>query len=101
MRLEIERIVDLQLDELRERLAEHRITLEVTPQAQRFMAEEGFDPAYGARPLRRFISREVETRVARALLRGDVSEDATIVVGLAEGELTVAMRRPDEHEAAA
>ncbi|MFI8593945.1 ATP-dependent chaperone ClpB [Microbacterium sp. NPDC078428] len=98
---EIERIVDLQLDELRERLAEHRITLEVTPQAQRFMAEEGFDPAYGARPLRRFISREVETRVARALLRGDVSEDATIVVGLAEGELTVAMRRPDEHEVAA
>jgi ATP-dependent Clp protease ATP-binding subunit ClpB len=94
---EIERIVDLQLDELRERLAEQRITVEVTEDAQRFLAEQGFDPAYGARPLRRFISREVETRVARALLRGDLPEDSTIVVDLAAGELTVVPRHP-EHE---
>ncbi|SFN60613.1 ATP-dependent chaperone ClpB [Mycetocola miduiensis] len=86
---EIERIVDLQLDELRERLAEQRITLEATEQARRYLAEQGFDPAYGARPLRRYISREVETRVARALLRGDLPEDSTIVIDLADGELTV------------
>ncbi len=98
---EIELIVDLQLDELRERLAEQRITLETSEQARRFMAEQGFDPAYGARPLRRFISREVETRVARALLRGDLPEDSAIVVDVAGEELTVVSRQPDKEEAAA
>ncbi|MDR7189228.1 ATP-dependent Clp protease ATP-binding subunit ClpB [Microbacterium sp. BE35] len=98
---EIERIVDLQLDELRQRLAEQRITIEATERARRFLAEEGFDPAYGARPLRRFISREVETRVARALVRGELSDDSTIVIDLADGELTVVPRRPEDHEAAA
>ena len=92
---EIERIVDLQLSELRERLAEQRIALEATEGARRFMAEQGFDPAYGARPLRRFISREVETRVARTLLRGDLPEDSTIVVDVADGEPTVVPRQPD------
>ncbi|GAA3702435.1 ATP-dependent chaperone ClpB [Terrabacter ginsenosidimutans] len=93
---EITRIVDLQLDELRARLAEQRITLEATEQAERFMAEQGFDPAYGARPLRRFISREVETRVARALLRGDLPEDSTIVVDVVDGELAVVPKPPDK-----
>jgi ATP-dependent Clp protease ATP-binding subunit ClpB len=97
---EIERIVDLQLNELRERLMERRITLEATEPARRFMAEEGFDPAYGARPLRRFISREVETRVARALLRGDLPDDSTVVVDVAGGELTVVSRQPDDEKEA-
>ncbi len=97
---EIERIVDLQLGELRERLAEQRIALEATEQARRFMAEQGFDPAYGARPLRRFISREVETRVARALLRGALPEDSTIVVDVVDGELTVVPRQPDDQKKA-
>ncbi|GHS88763.1 chaperone protein ClpB [Actinomycetota bacterium] len=91
---EIERIVDLQLDELRERLADQRITLEATERARRFMAEQGFDPAYGARPLRRFVSREVETRVARALLRGDLAQDSTAVVDVGDGEITVVPSRP-------
>ena len=72
---EIERIVDLQLEELREQLADMRITLDVTAEARRFIADQGFDPAYG-RPLRRFISREVETQVGRALLRGDAGDGA-------------------------
>jgi ATP-dependent Clp protease ATP-binding subunit ClpB len=97
---EIERIVDLQLDELRDRLAEQRVTLDATEEARRFMAEQGFDPAYGARPLRRFISREVETRVARALLRGDLPEDSTIVVDVTDGELTVVPKRPDVQQKA-
>jgi ATP-dependent Clp protease ATP-binding subunit ClpB len=92
---QIERIAELQLDELRERLAEQRITLESTGRARRFMVEQGFDPAYGARPLRRFISREVETRVARALLRGDLPEDSTIVVDVADGELTAVPKHLD------
>ncbi|MHC2999332.1 ATP-dependent chaperone ClpB [Microbacterium sp. HJ5] len=98
---EIERIVDLQLDELRQRLTEQRITMDATERARRFLAEEGFDPAYGARPLRRFISREVETRVARALVRGDLSDDSTIVIDVVDGELTVVPGRPEDHAAAA
>lgn len=98
---EIERIVDLQLDELRQRLAEQRITVEATEEARRFLAEQGFDPAYGARPLRRFISREVETRVARALVRGDLSDGSSVVIDVAGGELTVVSRQPEDDEAAA
>jgi ATP-dependent Clp protease ATP-binding subunit ClpB len=86
---EIERIVDLQLEELRVRLAGMRISLDVTSQARRFIADQGFDPAYGARPLRRFISRELETRVGRALLRGDAADGGTISVDVVDGEITV------------
>ena len=86
---EIERIVDLQLEELRERLADMRITLEVTARARRFIADQGFDPAYGARPLRRYISREVETQVGRALLRGDAADGGTISVDVVDGAITV------------
>jgi ATP-dependent Clp protease ATP-binding subunit ClpB len=63
---EIERVVDLMVDELRSRLADRRMTLEVTREARRFIARRGFDPVFGARPLRRYIAREVETRIGRA-----------------------------------
>jgi ATP-dependent Clp protease ATP-binding subunit ClpB len=86
---EIERIVDLSLQTLSERLAERRITLRVTPEARRFIADEGFDPAYGARPLARFIAREVETRVGRSLLKGDLPEGGGISVDVEDGELKV------------
>jgi ATP-dependent Clp protease ATP-binding subunit ClpB len=86
---EIERIVDLMFNDLRARLAERQITLEVTGDARRYIAQQGFDPVYGARPLRRFIEREVETRIGRALLVGDVRDGAVIRVGLADGELAV------------
>ncbi|GAA3452313.1 ATP-dependent chaperone ClpB [Dactylosporangium matsuzakiense] len=78
--LEIERVVDLLLDDLRRRLADRRITVRVTEAARRFIAEAGFDPVFGARPLRRFLQREVETRIARTLLAGDVLDGATITV---------------------
>jgi ATP-dependent Clp protease ATP-binding subunit ClpB len=87
---EIENIVELLLDDLRTRLAERRITLRVTTEARRFIAEQGFDPAYGARPLRRFIARDVETRVGRALLRGDVQDGGEVAVEVHNGELVVA-----------
>jgi ATP-dependent Clp protease ATP-binding subunit ClpB len=86
---EIERIVDLMFDSLRERLAARAMTLELTEEARRFIAEHGFDPVYGARPLRRFIARDVETRIGRALVAGDVEDGAVIRVGVAEGEITV------------
>jgi ATP-dependent Clp protease ATP-binding subunit ClpB len=99
---EIERIVDLLLDDLRSRLAEQRIGLTVTEAARRFIADQGFDPAYGARPLRRFIAREVETRVGRGLLRGDLPDGGTVSIDLHEGELVVTTsKEKDEGTAAA
>ncbi|HEY0470087.1 MAG TPA: ATP-dependent chaperone ClpB [Kribbella sp.] len=86
---EIERIVDLMFDDLRTRLADRRMTLEVTPEAAHHIAAQGFDPVYGARPLRRFIAREVETRIGRLLLRGDVLDGAVIRVTVEGGEIVV------------
>src|ERR1700760_3101784 len=86
---EIERIVDLMLGDLRARLSDRRMTLETSDKPRRFIAQQGFDPIYGARPLRRFISREVETRIGRALLSGDILDGAIIRVGYADGELAV------------
>ncbi|MCW2808229.1 MAG: ATP-dependent Clp protease ATP-binding protein [Marmoricola sp.] len=99
---EIEKIVDLLLDALKGRLAEQRLTLEVTEEARKFIAQQGFDPAYGARPLRRYIARHVETLVGRALLRNDLPEGGVIAVDVADGALTVIPRtNPVEGRAAA
>jgi ATP-dependent Clp protease ATP-binding subunit ClpB len=91
---EIERIVDIMLDELRNRLAERRISLEVTDAARRHIARQGFDPVYGARPLRRFIAREVETRIGRALLGDEITEDSVVTVDVVDDELVVTHRAP-------
>jgi ATP-dependent Clp protease ATP-binding subunit ClpB len=97
---EIERIVELMYNDLRTRLAARRMRLEVSDEARRFIAEQGFDPVYGARPLRRFIAREVETRIGRALLGGDMHDGAVIRVELREGELVVAYENPAGEAAA-
>jgi ATP-dependent Clp protease ATP-binding subunit ClpB len=86
---EIERIVELMFDELRSRLADRRITIVLTDDARRLMAKAGFDPVYGARPLRRFIEHEVETRIGRALLSGEVGDGAEIRIAVRDGELAV------------
>ncbi|HKB29349.1 MAG TPA: ATP-dependent chaperone ClpB [Streptosporangiaceae bacterium] len=91
---EIERIVDLMFNDLRSRLADRRMTLELTGEALVFVARQGFDPVYGARPLRRFIAREVETRIGRALLAGDVHDGAVIRVGVRDGEIVVTYENP-------
>ncbi|WP_415954456.1 ATP-dependent chaperone ClpB [Streptomyces sp. KLOTTS4A1] len=92
---QIEKIVELQFEELRRRLAERRITVELTPSARELVAHEGYDPVYGARPLRRFISHEVETLVGRALLRGDVQDGATVRVDAQDGKLDVGYVQPE------
>jgi ATP-dependent Clp protease ATP-binding subunit ClpB len=91
---QIEHIVGLQLADLRNRLSERRIDLDITPDARRLVAERGFDPVYGARPLRRYIAHEVETRIGRALLRGDIEPGGTIAVTVVDGELVVAYAEP-------
>jgi ATP-dependent Clp protease ATP-binding subunit ClpB len=93
---EIEQIVDLMFNDLRLRLSDRRMTLEVTEDARRFIARQGYDPVYGARPLRRFIAREVETRLGRALLAGTILDGSVIRVDLAEGELTITFGPPGE-----
>ena len=80
-------IVELQLARLRERLAERRIELEVTDAAKELLAEEGWDPAYGARPLKRAIQRLVENPLALELLEGRFAEGDVVRVIAAEGEL--------------
>jgi len=91
---EIEQIVDLMADGLRARLADRSMTLDLEEGARAFIARQGFDPVYGARPLRRFIAREVETPVARALIAGDVRDGAVIKVGLTDGKLAISYDNP-------
>ncbi len=86
---EIEEIVELLIDELRQRLAAKRIELAVTAPARRHIAHAGFDPVYGARPLKRFLQRELETRIARLLVAGDMPEGSRVEVVLEEGQLVV------------
>ncbi|MGC9328751.1 MAG: type VI secretion system ATPase TssH, partial [Candidatus Hinthialibacter sp.] len=69
---EIEKIVDLLLDEVRKRLQDRQMKLEVSPEAKENLAIRGYDLVYGARPLRRLIQRELETKIGRALLTGDI-----------------------------
>jgi ATP-dependent Clp protease ATP-binding subunit ClpB len=86
---EIEKIVDLQFAELRQRLAERGIPLVLTDAGRELIAARGYDPVYGARPLRRYIAHEVETRIGRALLSGEIKEGLAIVVDARDGELVV------------
>jgi ATP-dependent Clp protease ATP-binding subunit ClpB len=87
---DLERIVTIQLGGLRRRLAERRLTLEVTPAAEAWLARAGFDPDFGARPLRRVIQREVEDPLALALLEGRYPEGSTVIVD--EGDGAVILR---------
>lgn len=77
---QLSKIVDLQVQALVARLADRRITLEVTDGARSWLAITGYDPAYGARPLRRLVQREIGDRLAKALLSGEVSDGDTVLV---------------------
>ena len=91
---EIEQIVDLLSADLRNRLADRGLRLEISDGARTFIAREGFDPVFGARPLKRFLQHEVESRIARSLIAGEAPEGSTVVVGLADGRLDVAIEMP-------
>ena len=92
---EIVHITDLLAKQLKNRLAEQHINLEISDKAKRFIAENGYDPVYGARPLKRYMQRELETRVARAIIAGDVGDGGAIVVDLIEGKLGIRVNRTD------
>ena len=98
---EIERVVDLLMEDLRARLADRRISLAISEDARTFVAREGFDPVYGARPLKRFLQRELETRIGRALIGGEVADGGRIEVTLEDGELVIHHDGAGTHAAAA
>jgi ATP-dependent Clp protease ATP-binding subunit ClpB len=97
---EIKQIVDLLAGELRQRLADRNIKIELSEPARELIARKGFDPVYGARPLRRFLQHELETRIGRALVAGDVRDGATVRVESDNGELAVAIENAQPEEVA-
>ena len=80
---DLQRIVDITIDRVTVRLAERRLTLGVTPSARLWLAERGYDPIYGARPLRRLMQREIDDRLATALIAGNISDGDHVVVDVA------------------
>jgi len=82
-------IVDLQMKSLQKRLDDRKITLTLAPEARTFIAETAYDPAYGARPLKRWIQHNLETKLARAVISGTIRDGWQVVVKVSdEGELT-------------
>ncbi|MGB9382607.1 AAA family ATPase, partial [Candidatus Binatus sp.] len=77
---ELRQIVDVQLVRLRQRLEERKIELELTDKARDYLAENGYDPSYGARPLKRLIQRELETALGRKLLSGEIRDNSRVKV---------------------
>ena len=86
---EIRRIVDLLLVGLRERLADRRISIDVSDEAKTFLGLQGYDPVYGARPLKRFLQRELETKIGRKLIAGEIPDGSTVTIGMADGALKI------------
>jgi ATP-dependent Clp protease ATP-binding subunit ClpC len=84
---QIREIVELMLTRVRERLDEHEITLEATDEAKELLAEEGYDPHFGARPLRRVIQNVIEDPLSEAILAGEFEAGDTVVVGIEDGEI--------------
>lgn len=86
---EVEQIVALLTKDLAKRLQERRVTINITDRALKFIAASGYDPVYGARPLRRYMQRELETRIGRSLIQGDVLEGSVITVDVQDDALEV------------
>ena len=89
---EIEQIVDLLVRDIEKRLADRRITLHLTPRAKKYIVEKGYDPVYGARPLKRFLQRELETRLARSLIQNEVADDSRVTVDYLEDKLVIGVK---------
>lgn len=90
----IDGIVDLLIADLRNRLGEKQLNVEITPAAKEKIIREGYDPIYGARPLKRYLQSKVETLLARAIISEDIVPETTLVVDVANEELCVTQQRP-------
>ena len=97
---EIKRIAELQLNLLRTRLAERHIELELTESAKEHAAREGYDPVYGARPLKRYLQRHIETPLSRKLISGEIGDHSRVIVDFKSGELVFRSTPLEEAKAA-
>ena len=88
----IDKIIDLQIADLNRRIADQNLTITLTEEAKAFVTEQGYDPVYGARPLKRYVQRNVETLAAKYILSGEVHEGNTIEIGLEDGALAAHVR---------
>ena len=86
---EITQIVDLQLKELNVRLEERRVTVELLNGTREWVAERGYDPVYGARPLKRFLQKQVENRLARSLIKGEIAEGDVVRFRVEDDQLVM------------
>jgi len=87
-REQMDSIVDIQMGRLRKLLEDRKIILELSPEARQFLAEKGYDPAYGARPLKRTIQKLVQDPLAEKILAGEILDGTTVKIGLDNGQLT-------------
>ena len=94
-RNEIGSIVDLMVKDLNRRLEDKQLTVELTDAAKNYVADNGYDPVFGARPLKRFLQRAVETPIARKLVADEVAPRSRLVVDLQNGEITVGVMPPE------
>jgi ATP-dependent Clp protease ATP-binding subunit ClpB len=97
-REEIKQIVDLQAGYLADRLRDRRIRLDLDEAARRHIAEAGYDPVYGARPLKRYLQRELESRLGRAIVAGQVADGSRVTVTASDGELQIETHAPQAAE---
>jgi ATP-dependent Clp protease ATP-binding subunit ClpB len=98
---EIEKIVVLLVKEVSQRLADRQIKLQLSPAALSFVAEAGYDPVYGARPLKRYLQRELDTRIARKIVAGEVEDGSEIHVDVKNKELVLSVTSPKAGRASA
>ncbi len=86
---EITKIVDLLLIELNSRLEDRKVEVKLTAKGREWIADKGYDPTYGARPLKRFLQKQVETRLARSLVSGEIEEGSIVTLSVRDDELTM------------
>jgi ATP-dependent Clp protease ATP-binding subunit ClpB len=89
---ELGSIVDLQVDRLTERLEQRRLTLGVTPAARLWLARQGYDSVYGARPLRRLMQREIDDRLANLILAGEVADGSVVLADVASDKESLVVK---------
>ena len=94
----LEGIIDIMTSALRARLAERDLGLEITDEAKELIIDRGFDPLYGARPLRRYLQTAVETLIARTILSGNVSAGSVLKIGVEKGDLVCETKSPMQAE---
>ena len=92
-RADIGSIVKLMVADVNKRLAMKEVRVELTEEALEYVAENGYDPQFGARPLKRYLQKNVETEAARIILQGNLSEGSVIVFGVEDGRLSAEIRK--------